>query len=233
MTGASVRERNPVNRPLSQLIYARMQQGSGSPRIITLHKHRQYGKDVVDFALAADPDARIIGLQSYKGVYVGREIVGYTWFIGPFDRPSPLFYGDGLAEIEKFLWDELQRQEPGVAELPFLIGVEQGAIMALGAAAAVPDLISGVIAIDGSFPLVPGWEPPLAPLDGLPILIVDREGLSRPEVDDVLTGDAMVERFRTWGGEVTRAVVAEEGIPADILKTWMQSRTPRFHTPGS
>ena len=69
---------------------------------------------------------RIIDLQSYKGVYVGRDIVGYTWYIGPLARPSPIYFGDGLAEIEWFLWDEIDRQSPGPAELPFLIGVEQG-----------------------------------------------------------------------------------------------------------
>src|SRR5690606_6325905 len=126
---------HPMNRPLSQLIYARIQDTPSSPRIVTLHKHNQYAADVKDYAFAASPNARIIGLESYKGVFVGKEIVGYTWFIGPQQAPSPIFFGDALAEIERFLWDEIDRQETASAELPFLIGVEQGAIMALAAAA--------------------------------------------------------------------------------------------------
>ncbi len=92
--------------------------------------------------------------------------------------PSPRQSTSATAssEIERFLWDEIDRQRPGPAELPILIGVEQGAIMALAAAAAVPDLLSGVIAIDGCLPVVPGWTPPLAPLDGLPILLLGSAG---------------------------------------------------------
>src|SRR5690606_28837810 len=84
-------------------IYARIQDTPSSPRIVTLHKHNQYAADVKDYAFAASPNARIIGLESYKGVFVGKEIVGYTWFIGPQQAPSPIFFGDALAEIERFL----------------------------------------------------------------------------------------------------------------------------------
>lgn len=219
-----------MKRPLSQLIYARIQEGDRSPRIITLHKHNQHARDVQDYAFAASPEARIIGLESYKGVFVAKDIVGYTWFIGPFDRPSPLFFGDALAEIERFLWDEIDRQQGDQAELPFLIGVEQGAIMALAAAAAVPDLLSGVIAVDASLPVVPGWEPPLAPLDGLPILLI--EDPEREEKEGVLTGNRLAETFRAWGGDVTRAQEQRPAstIPAEAMASWMRARTPRFRT---
>lgn len=218
------------NRPLSQLIHARIQQGAGSPRLITLHKHNQHARDVQDYALAASPEARIIGLESYKGVYVGRDIVGYTWFIGPQAKPSPLFFGDALAEIERFLWDEIDRQEADRAELPFLIGVEQGAIMALAAAAAVPDILSGVVAVDASLPVVPGWVPPLAPLEGLPILQVDDP--ARQPVEGVLTGDNLAETFMRWGGEVSRvsAPAPASEVPTVQLSRWMAGQTPRLYT---
>lgn len=217
-----------VKRPLSQLIYHRIQDGQGSPRVISLHRHNQYGRDVKDYALAAapGPDARVIGLESYKGVYVGRSIVGYTWFIGPFDRPSPLFFGDALAEIERFLWDEIDRQESDRPELPFLVGVEQGAIMAIATAAAVPDLLSGVIAIDGMLPIVPGWEPPLAPLADLPVLLIDP-----PDMPDrgqrVLAGAALVDTLRSWGGDVSRVVAPSSPVPAGLMAKWMGDRSPR------
>ena len=219
-------------RPLSQLVYARIQEGAGSPRIVTLHRHNQFGEDVKDFALAAAPDGRIIGLESFKGVFVGKRIVGYTWYVGPMYQPSPLFYGDGLAEIERFLWDEVDRQaDSGVASpaLPYLLGVEQGAIMALGTAAVVPDLLSGVIAISGAFPLVPGWEPPLAPLDGLPILLVDPPDpvTERP---DVLVGESLADTLRGWGADVTRVVVPDPDEPSSAMATWLRGRTIRHHT---
>ena len=219
-----------MKRPLSQLVYARIQEGDGTPRIITLHKHNQFGPGVKAAASAAAPNARIIGLESAKGIYVGRTIVGYTWFVGPLHQPAPIFFGDALAEIERFLWDEIDRQEGERAELPFLLGVEQGAIMAIAAAAAVPDLLSGVMAVDSSLPIVPGWSPPLAPLDGLPMLLVDRpDALER---DGVLTGEELARTLERWGGVVTRVVTDEEGDTA-ALANWLREREPRFRTVGS
>ena len=179
-----------------------------------------------EYGLAAAPHGRIIGLQSYKGVYVGRDIVGYTWYIGPLAQPSPVYFGDGLAEIERFLWDEIDRQAPGPAELPFLIGVEQGAIMALAAAAAVPDLISGVIAIDGFLPVVPGWTPPLAQLDGLPILLL---GSARnvPPNADVLTDDVLAETFSSWGGTVEQAANPTDSVPGEVMADWIGRQAVR------
>jgi hypothetical protein len=110
-------------RPLSQLVYTRIQDGTGGPRVITLHRHDGHGGDLRDYGLAAAPTGRVIGLESYKGVFVGRTITGYTWFIGPMRQPSPVFFGDAMAEIERFLWDEVDRQgSDGSAELPFLLG---------------------------------------------------------------------------------------------------------------
>lgn len=221
-----------THRPLSQLIYKRVQDNGASPRILTLHKYNQYGQDVKEYALAASPEARIIGLESYKGVFLGKEIVGYTWFVGPFDRPSPLFFGDALAEIERFLWDEIDRQEGNQAELPFLIGVEQGAIMAMAAAAAVPDLLSGVISVDAALPVVPGWEPPLAPLNELPILQIDDP--ARTPVDGVLSGSELEQAFASWGGNVTRvsAPSPTTQVPEEPMARWMASQAPRFRPTG-
>jgi pimeloyl-ACP methyl ester carboxylesterase len=216
-----------TTRPLSQLIHARIQKGTGSPRIITLHDHNQHARDVAGYGLVAGPDARVIGLESYKGVFVGKEIVGYTWFIGPAHAPSPLFFGDALAEIERFLWDEIDRQGGEGAELPFLIGVGQGAIMAIAAAAAVPDLLSGVIAIDGFLPIVPGWEPPLAPLDDLPIQLIERAP-TEPG-DTVLSGDQLVSTLRAWGGDVTHINATPGDIPANAISAWITRYSPRVH----
>jgi pimeloyl-ACP methyl ester carboxylesterase len=216
-------------RPLSQLIHARIQEGCGSPRVITLHKHNQRAEDVRDYGLAAAPNGRVIGLESYKGIYIGREIVGYTWFVGPLDRPSPLFFGDALSEIERFLWDEIDRQEPSEAELPFLVGVEQGGIMALAAAGAAPDLLSGMIAIDAFLPIVPGWEPPLAPLDGLPVLLVARENAT-PAPAGVLAGDDLAKTLRAWGASVEIAKVSPDAIPQAEMAGWISRQDVRHRS---
>jgi predicted esterase len=104
--------------------------------------------------------------------------------------------------------------------------VEQGAIMALAAAVAVPDFLSGVIAIEGRFPLVPGWEPPLAALNDLPVLIVDpTEGIARQP--GMLTGTSLVEQFEEWGAAVTRHVTPNSGIPADVMRRWVSEQKVR------
>jgi hypothetical protein len=215
-----------MSRPLSQLLYSKIQTGQGSPRIITLHKDNQRANGVREYGLAASSSALVIGLESYKGVYIGRDIIGYTWFIGPMDAPSPIYFGDALAEIERFLWDEIDRQGPGEAELPFLLGVEQGAIMALAAAAAVPDLLSGVIAIDATLPIVPGWSPPLAPLDNLPVLLIDTPATPSPS-SKVLAGTTLVSTFDEWGADVTRQELRSGAVPGDVMSAWVAGQPVR------
>ena len=204
--------------PLSQLVYAPVQTGNGSPTIITLHRHDAFAEEMRELGVTVNPSGRVIGLQSGKGVYVGRDITGYTWFLGPLEQPSPIHFGDALAEIERFLWDEIDRSaETTTPELPFLVGDEQGAIMALAVAAAVPDLISGVVAINGALPVVPGWEPPLAPLDGLPILLVN----------PTPGGDVLSETFTGWGGDVTMLEGESGQLPTGQIAEWIARQPPR------
>ena len=219
-----------MTRPLSQLGYTRIQDIPASPRVITLHGYNQRGGSPAALGRAAAPDGRIIGLESYKGVYVGRDVVGYTWYIGPLDRPAPVFFGDALAEIERFLWDELDRQETDTPERPFLIGVEQGAVMALAAALAVPDLISGVIAVDGALPIVPGWEPPLAPLDGLPVLILG--DLASSSDAPVLRRDELARQIDAWGGSARWLEPASEPARDRAIFEWLARQAPRSGYPA-
>lgn len=217
-------------RPLSQLIYRTVQDGGGTPRVITLHAHNQRALDARAYGIAASPTGRVIGLESFKGVYVGRSIVGYTWFIGPAERPSPLFFGDALAEVERFLWDEIDRQKPAEPELPFLVGIGQGAVMAISAAVAVPDLLSGVIAIGGGLPVVPGWSPPLAPLDALPMLLTETaEYPEMPGSGTVLTGPKLAETLEGWGAAVSRITAPYDALMGDRLREWTAKQPVRRH----
>lgn len=215
-----------MSRPLSQLIYSRIQDVPASPRVITLHRYNQFAPDVQAYGLAAAPNGRVIGLESFKGVFVARDIVGYTWYLGPELQPSPIFFGENLSEIERFLWDEIDRQQTETAELPFLVGVGQGGIMALAAAAAVPDLLSGVIAIEACLPIVGGWEPPLAPLDGLPILLIDTP--EPIEANGVISGENLRDTLATWGGTVSRELAPAGEVPAKLLTGWTAAQPIRY-----
>ena len=219
-----------MSRPLSQLIYTRIQDIPASPRIVTLHGHNQRGSSPEALGRAAAPDGRIIGLESYKGVYVGRHIVGYTWYLGPLDRPAPVFFGDALGEIERFLWDELDRQETDTPERPFLVGLEQGAVMALAAALAVPDLLSGVIAVNGALPIVPGWEPPLAELDGLPVLMLG--DLSAQSESPVLRRDELARQLALWGGTATWLAAESDAERERAMPAWLAHQRPRVGYPA-
>lgn len=217
-----------MNRPLSQLVYARFREVPGTRRAITLHRHGEFLHQMKETGLAANPDGTVIGLQASKGVYLGRTIVGYMWFVGPLEQPSPVHFGDGMQEIERFLWDEIDRQSSESADLPFLIGEEQGGIMALAMAGAVPDLLSGVVAIDANFPVVAGWEPPLAPLNGLPVLLVN----PRPRQDGsarVLAGDALVAELERWGATVTVVDSLMGPLITDRIASWLAQQSVRTY----
>lgn len=218
-----------MSRPLSQLGFTRIQDIPASPRIITLHGYNQRGSTPAALGRAVAPNGRIIGLESYKGVYVGREVVGFTWYVGSIDRPAPVFFGDALAEIERFLWDELERQETDLPERPFLVGVEQGAVMALATALAVPDLISGVIAVEGALPIVPGWEPPLAPLESLPLLILG--DLAARSDAPVLRCEELAAQLDIWGGDALWSASRTETERDRAISEWMTRHEPRFGYP--
>jgi predicted esterase len=59
---------------------------------------------------------------------------------------------------------------------PVLVGVGQGAVLALAAAKVLPDYLGGVIAVDGYLPRIPGLELPIDDLSGLPVLMINNSG---------------------------------------------------------
>jgi predicted esterase len=216
-------------RPLSQLQFTKFQDPApvpGTHTIITLHGYNRRGKEYGDYARAVAPKGRLLGLESYKGVFAGKEITGFTWYVGPLTSPPPVYYGDALMELERFLWDEVERQKPNDAILPILLGVEQGAMMAIAAALAVPDLLSGVIAIEGRYPIVRGWEPPLAPMNKLPILLVDPPG-GLASAPNMLIESDLVRRLNAWGASATHQFAPDSEIPARILEDWVAAQEIR------
>jgi phospholipase/carboxylesterase len=104
------------------------------------------------------------------------------WYAGESDgRPDPTTFGDCLFQVEQFVLDVLDRRQDS-QHAPFLLGFDQGAVLALAATEVIPDRLAGVMAICGYLPEVPGWEPPMRTLGGLPILLVtDPNDLTLPE----------------------------------------------------
>lgn len=213
----------PATRPLSQLIHLPVQPGTDGAAIITLHDHNAFAKDAAEWGVAASPNGRVIALESYKGVFVAKNVVGYTWYLGPNHAPSPIFFGDSLAEIERFLWDEIDRSPTQPAQLPFLVGEGQGGIMALAAALAAPDLLSGVIAIGATLPKVGGWNPPLAPLENLPVLLVNPGESSHASV---LSGAKLEQQLADWGA-LPETLCDTDALNSGALQRWVGSQPIR------
>jgi hypothetical protein len=99
--------------------------------------------------------------------------------------------------------------------------------MAIAAALAVPDLLSGVIAIEGRYPVVPGWEPPLAPMDGLPVLLVDPPGGIAP-APGMLTGDDLVRQLNGWSAAASRVFAADTARLPSVLAPWVAAQEIRI-----
>ena len=98
---------------------------------------------------------------------------GFTWFfIQDVGYPEPATFGEGLWLVEQFVHDVRDRQD---VERPiFLVGYEQGAVLALTLAAVLPESLSGVAAIGGYLPEIRGWSPPVEDLEGLPAVMPRR-----------------------------------------------------------
>lgn len=205
-----------MTRPQSRLIHARFSESADGPRLIALHRQNAFVDSMRTLAIAANPTGSSTGVESSKGYYVGRNILGYTWFVGPLKQPSPVHFGDSLMQLEEFVLDEIDRQQSASPAAPFLLGEEQGGAMALALGAANPDLLSGIVAIDGWFPDVPGWDPPLAPLNGLPILLINPEN-----------AESLQDRLTAWGASVTIADGASDDR-ASIIAAWVQHQPTRI-----
>lgn len=206
-----------MQRRLSQFVHNRFRRSDADRYLLTLHRYNAFTESTRDEALETFPDAAITGVQASKGVYLGRTITGYMWYVGPLLTPSPVHYGDAIVEMERFLWDELDLQDDPAPRRPFLIGWEQGAVMALTMAAATPNLLSGVIALEAVFPTVPGWEPPLAPLNGLPVLLIN-------PVEDA---NRLREIFESWGAVVTVLETDDVGNARSAANAWLMAQPVR------
>ena len=104
--------------------------------------------------------------------------------------------------------------------------------MALAAGLVVPDALSGIIAIEGMLPTVPGWTPPMAPLDGLPILLAGSHPLAAQR-GTVVSGSALADRLTSWGATVTACAFDPETRDTTEIADWLRAQSPRFGGPSA
>jgi predicted esterase len=95
-----------------------------------------------------------------------RSYAGFSWFRrDDAGHPEPASFGDSLWQVQQLV---LELHERGAGPV-VLLGFREGATLALGAALALPELLDGVIAIDGAAPEIAGWSERFAPAADLPV----------------------------------------------------------------
>ena len=105
-----------------------------------------------------------------------RAYAGYSWFRrDDAGRPEPASFGDSLWQIEQLVREPREKSDGPV----ILVGYREGATLALGAALALPQLLDGVVAIDGERPDIPGWSEGLQIPANLPVREI-RAGYTDP-----------------------------------------------------
>lgn len=134
-------------------------------------------------------------------------------------------FPNGGSHMERFLLDTvLAVAEKGESPVPILLlGLDQGALLALSLACVWPETVSGVAAIGGYLPEIPGWVPDDRPLHGMPVLLVhDPE---YPEVSPALQ-QKTEETLIAKGAQVTvRSVARARQLHpplAYLLNEWME-----------
>lgn len=95
-----------------------------------------------------------------------RAYAGFSWFRrDDAGRPEPASFGDSLWQLQQLVLELRERGEGPVV----LVGYREGATLALGAALALPELLEGVVAIDGAAPEIPGWSDRFSTSADLPV----------------------------------------------------------------
>ena len=182
--------------------------------VILLHGENGELDDLVPFGRSLNPHLEIVAAEAPRRVF-NRYAVAHAWFsIQEPGRPEPVSFGDSLFQMEQFVYDigEVSRERSTPL---YLLGYDQGALMALAASLVVPDYVSGVVAICGCVPQVAVWPLPDRSLDSLPFLLVfDREDTELPAELVERTGEELVKR----GGVPTlRAVSGARELGSTVL----------------
>jgi len=118
---------------------------------------------------ATAPARALVVPDPLRFLYLSRSHVGRRWFVRSIDgETEPATFGDALYAVEQLTLGAHERW----SEPPLLVGHGQGGELALALAAIVPERLAGVVALDATLPVVPGWERPACDAGGLPVIVL-------------------------------------------------------------
>lgn len=215
--------------PRSQLVYRALpSEGQSAPlTVITLEGAGRNGDELVELVRSLDRDIEVVAPNAPRTRvdYTPPPTLARYWYAGEAEgRPDPSTFGDCLYQIEQFVLDVLDRQRQP-SRPPYLLGFDQGAVLALATTEVIPDHLAGVIAICGYLPEIPGWQPPISELAGLPVLlIVDPDDKDPPSSLTIRSRQHLLDE----GAEVETVEVAGARSLDPALKlvlgTWLNTR---------
>ncbi len=143
---------------------------------------------LTELAGAVAPARALVVPDPLRFLYLSRSHVGRRWFVRSIDgETEPATFGDALYAVEQLTLGARERW----GEPPLLVGHGQGGELALALAAIVPELLAGVVALDATLPVVPGWERPACDAGGLPVMVLPGEqqtsvvGRARTELETI------------------------------------------------
>ena len=217
--------------PHSVLVYRDLPSALAPDRatIVALHGRGGWLDDLVPLARSLGTDLRVVVPEAARNLVNFRQTVGHVWYGGwRVERPEPSSFGDSLAQLERFVHDVRERAAEGAPTAPWLLGYDQGAVLALSLAAIAPDLVSGAMAVCGCLPTFsdPGLLEPVP--SRLPVLLVGDRADDSPPAAEV---EATAARLAGCG-----AGVATSWIPgaralgpavAEELRTWFDGALGR------
>jgi predicted esterase len=152
--------------------------------VIVLEGTGRQTEDLVHLVRSLGEDVELIipNAPRFRVDFLDPPTMSRYWYTGESEgHPDLTTFGDGLFQVEQFVLDVVERQQEQPPAL-YLLGFDQGAVLALATTEIIPDYLTGVIAICGYLPELPGWEPPIQELDHLPmLLVIDPEDETLPE----------------------------------------------------
>jgi predicted esterase len=219
-------------RTCSQLVYRQIEPqavpATSPDTIIALHGDEGGLEDLVPCASSLGSGFRIYAPEAARGVYLGTTVTSRTWFGGTLSQPEPASFGDSLAQLERFIHDVRTRHNGDGQIRPWLLGYDQGAVLALSVAAIAPDLISGVMAVCGGLPTFSNPDLMEFVASELPILLI---GDAAERAAHTKMIDATAARLEKLGKHLTVRWVqraAKLGAPvSDELRAWLLDRRSR------
>ena len=175
------------------------------------------GERLTALAGALAPARTLVVPQPLRHLYLSRAHVGQRWFVTSIDGDvEPATFGDALYAVEQLTTGARERW----GAPPLLVGHGQGGVLALALAAIAPELLAGVVALDATLPVVPGWERPACDAGGLPVIVLPgaQPGADAERTRDQLT--AIGARVTVVAAARDAATTLATALDAELAAWW-------------